>query len=135
MLGPIERRYFTTIKDKPLVDKPDPVGGSTVDVGEDNESRETSDYSEKKKAEAFSGDGNSNHGDQNNNATDEGSVFDHIKSSKSSFDKLNNQDASPGHAEKANKVATYGPKGQVYNESGRELPRGGDNHPKLDEPS
>ncbi len=121
MLGPIERRYFTVIKDKPLVDKPASVSGSTVDVGEGNESRETSDYSEKKKAEAYTGGGNSGHGAQDEKPAEEASVFDHIKSSKSSFDKLKDQETSLSGAENPNKVATYGPQGQVYNAEGREI--------------
>lgn len=52
MFGPIERKFFNVVKQKPAVTKPAPVSNGGVEVGDGNESRETSDFSEKKKAEA-----------------------------------------------------------------------------------
>tara|TARA_R110002072_G_scaffold71309_2_gene171129 strand:- start:475 stop:732 length:258 start_codon:yes stop_codon:yes gene_type:complete len=52
MLGPIERKFFNVVKQKPAVAKTAPVSNGGVDVGEGNETRETNDFSEKKKAEA-----------------------------------------------------------------------------------
>ncbi|MGH1456528.1 MAG: hypothetical protein ACRBDI_07090 [Alphaproteobacteria bacterium] len=52
MVGPISRIYNTYIKPKPAVTKPASVSNGGVEVGDGNESREKSDFTEQKKAEA-----------------------------------------------------------------------------------